>query len=163
ALRELRDRETELVARLDTAKAQAAKPLADSWREGKGLIDLLDAAPHPHGRRLRPRSPFRRGIGSVWVVVVPPGPGRLCAVQVNFAGTHPLRAEEGGATAITDPESKGYRRYFIIHRPPRTNQYGKTPGRWYAQSLKQPEAALAGLSFGAEDLRWVRGEDGRWR
>jgi DNA invertase Pin-like site-specific DNA recombinase len=116
----LRKKEAEkaaLAARLAEARQKATYPLSEVWGEAQTLLRSLQGAPDPADARLRLRSALRCIVESVWLVVVPRGHARLCAVQVFF-------------------NDKGRRRdYLILHRPAKANKSGRTPGGWWARSL----------------------------
>jgi DNA invertase Pin-like site-specific DNA recombinase len=135
-LAKLEAREAELLARLDDARADAASPPAEAWKEAVTLIDLLDNADDREDVRPRLRAALRRTIKEVWLIVVPRGRTRLCEVQVFFA-------------------RGGYRRYWVARRSPYGNQSGRQPGRWAVVSVRpagdNPPLGLA--SGGTEDLR----------
>jgi DNA invertase Pin-like site-specific DNA recombinase len=136
ALRSLKAREADLVTKLDQAGQEAAKPMLETWRDAKNLIELLDNAPDKENIRLRLRAALRRIVSGIWMVVAESGRDRLCEAQVWFA------------------DGEHYRSYIIIHRPSRSNGKGGTlPGRWWVKSIKHPEAAEAGFPFNVEDLR----------
>ena len=92
-------RKVEVVEDLKKAQAQAACPAMAAWEELGSLVDVLDGAPDPDDARLRLRAALRRLIDSVWLMIVPRGSTRMCAVQVWFAG------------------GKRHRDYLIYHRP----------------------------------------------
>jgi DNA invertase Pin-like site-specific DNA recombinase len=118
ALRQLKDREAELAARLESNAETVVKPYADTWRDAHALTDLLDgAAPGDvEDVRLRLRAALRRVIKEVWLLVMPRGRVRLCAAQVYF--------HDGGR-----------RDYLLLHRSPAGNQHKSTPGSSWARSL----------------------------
>ena len=135
ALRQLEAREAELTAKLNDAKERAVKPLEETWSDVKTLADLMDAAPDKEDVRLRLRAGLRRIIEGVWIVVASRGRDRICEAQIFF-------------------RSGGFRSCVMIHRPSRSNGKGGTlPGRWWSNSIKQPQAARAGMPFNLEDLR----------
>jgi DNA invertase Pin-like site-specific DNA recombinase len=117
ALRKARDRETELAGRVEGARERDARPLGETWAD---IPALLDGTPPDdlEDRRLRVRAALRRVVESVWLLVVPRGRDRLCAVQVWF---------EGG---------KGHRDYLILHQSARGNGKARQDGRWWARALK---------------------------
>jgi DNA invertase Pin-like site-specific DNA recombinase len=125
-LREKEDQYRDLAAKLAAAQEKAAHPLSEAWGQCQTLAAAVDSAPDPIDARLRLRSALRRIIESVWLLIVPCGKDRLCAVQVWFAG------------------GKRHRDYLILYQPTR-NQFA--PGDWWARSL----AAVA--SCGDLDLR----------
>jgi hypothetical protein len=128
--RRLRAKEAEkrdLDAKLREAQQKAANPLSASWGEAQTLLGALDAAPDQHDARLRLRSALRRIVDSLWLLPVPRGRFRLCAVQVWFAGGERCRS------------------YVILHRG--ANAAAKSDSRWWARSLSEVAAA------GALDLR----------
>jgi len=136
AIRSLEARESELSTKLNQAREEAVRPLEDSWRDSKDLIDLLDKALDREDVRLRLRAALRRQIDGVWMVVANRGRDRLCNAQVWFRG------------------GEAYRSYIIIHRPSKSNGKGGTvPGRWWVNSIRQPDGIEAGLPFNTEDLR----------
>jgi hypothetical protein len=125
-LAKLEAREAELAGALDEAKQEAARPLADTWAEAKDLIGLLDAA-EPGERedlRLRLRAHVRRLVAEAWLLVVPRGRLRLCAVQLFFSRT--------------DGAPHTFRSYLVALRGGTGNQNGRTPARWCVLSQRQP-------------------------
>jgi DNA invertase Pin-like site-specific DNA recombinase len=134
-LRHLEARRKDLAGRLADARLRAASPASEAWGEAKSLLDVIAEAPDPADAKLRLRAVLRRLVDSVWLLVVPRGRDRLCAVQIWFAG------------------GERRRDYLIFHRPARANQHGHAEGRWWARSF----ADVA--SPGDYDLR--RREDAR--
>jgi DNA invertase Pin-like site-specific DNA recombinase len=114
----LEARKAELAEKLAAARERAAHPLSECWGEAQSLISALDSAPDPEGARLRLRSALRRIVESIWLLVVPRGRDRLCAVQIWFAG------------------GERHRDYLILHRPPKANGKATQPGRWGCTALK---------------------------
>jgi hypothetical protein len=106
ALRQMKVREAELVAALDDAEQEAAKPLGESWQEAQTLVGLLDAAPDQEDVRLRLRAAIRRVVKEVWLFVTRRGQDRYAAVQVVFAGRDPSRL------------------YCLYQKPPSVNAAG---------------------------------------
>jgi hypothetical protein len=128
----LEGRQAELKARLEEAKAKESQPLASAWKECHGLIDTLASAADPMDARLRLRAALRRTVEGIWLLVVPRFADRVAAVQVRFTGGE-------------------IRDYLIIHRPPRGNGNGKTPGRWCCASISSPSSDSVKED---EDLKW---------
>jgi DNA invertase Pin-like site-specific DNA recombinase len=115
-LRGKEGRKAELVEQLSLARQRAANPLSTAWGEAQSLLKVLESAPDPEDARLRLRAALRRIIESVWLVVVPRGSVRLCAVQIYFSG--------------------GRRRdYLIFHRAGRGGAVKASPSQWWAKSL----------------------------
>lgn len=119
-LRQMEADEADLVAKLDEAKANVAKPLRQSFTEAMSISDALDEAPDEEAARLRLRSLLRRAIDSIWIAVTSRGRDRLAAVSIIFAG--------GTRTRYLD----------ILHRHGTHNGFGHKPGRWWATSLGYP-------------------------
>jgi DNA invertase Pin-like site-specific DNA recombinase len=117
-LRQKEARQAELVQDLAAAREKAQHPLSETWCEAQSLLAALDAAPDEV--RLRLRAALRRMVDDIWLLVVPKGRDRLCAVQVWFG-----------------PESKGHRDYLILHRPPKANGSARQEGRWWVRSLAE--------------------------
>jgi DNA invertase Pin-like site-specific DNA recombinase len=113
----------DLAARLAEARQKALHPLSETWGEARSLIGALAEAEDPADARLRLRSALRRIVDSIWLLVVPRGRDRLCAVQVWFAGGNRRRD------------------YLILNRSPRGNAHGTIPGGWTAHSLAGDAAA----------------------
>lgn len=134
ALRGLEVREAELLEKLGEAEEKAVKPLTETWRDAKTLIEMLDNATDPEDVRLRLRAALRRIVQGIWLIVVPRGRVRLAQVMVAF----------------TDGKQRSY---FIVHRGSYGNQNAHRPGAWVVRSLLQPDAAEQGLPFLMEDLR----------
>jgi DNA invertase Pin-like site-specific DNA recombinase len=129
-LRAKEARQAELQKLLAEARRKAAHPLSESWGEAQSLIEALDNAPDPHDARLRLRSALRRLVDCVYLLVVPRGRDRLCAVQVRFHGA-----------SLTSPGCQ--REYLVWYRPPRSNQHGGVPGWYRVASLRSPFGVLA--------------------
>jgi hypothetical protein len=114
---ELEAHKDQLAAKLALAREKAAHPLSESWGEAKTLLSRMIAADSSEDVRLRLRSTLRRIVESVWLLVVPRGSIRLCAVQVWFA------------------EVGRHRNYLICHRPSKANASARTEGGWSVRSL----------------------------
>src|SRR5262249_6667451 len=109
----------EVIALLEKAKALAANQTSDNLGECVSLISLLEAADGGERDDLR-----RRGRGgsprvgdSVWGLIGPPGPVRLCALQNRFAG------------------GERCRNYLLYYRPPESNFGGRKEEQRYVGSL----------------------------
>jgi DNA invertase Pin-like site-specific DNA recombinase len=127
----LRAKEAEkfgLATKLAEARQRAAHPRSESWGSAHGLIDALSGAPDVRDARLRLRGALRQIIDRVFMLVVPRGHDRFCAVQVYF----------------TDD---GTRSYLIFLRTARANGRRRHEARWRAWSLKDK------LAPGDLDLR----------
>jgi DNA invertase Pin-like site-specific DNA recombinase len=108
ALREVKAREEALLAKIAECEDTKALPPADTWRDMHSLVDLLENAEDREDVRLRLRAALRRAVQEVWLLVVPRGRARLCAVQVYFPeGTH--------------------RDYLILYRPGHANKDSRRP------------------------------------
>jgi hypothetical protein len=66
---------------------------------------------------MRLRSSIRRIVTGIWLLVIPRGTTRLCAVQVWFTG------------------EKKHRDYLILHQPPKANQSARQERQWWCRSL----------------------------
>src|SRR5262249_38657636 len=82
---DLEARKADLTARLAQARQEALHPLSETWGEVQTLAEALATAPDPQDARLRLRAGLRRIVSGGWVLVVPRGAVRLCAVQIDFA------------------------------------------------------------------------------
>jgi hypothetical protein len=121
-------------------EAEAMNPVRRTWDDARTLMDLL-AAKRAAGDdaavddiRTRLQTKLRATVEGVWLLVVRPQASsrtRLVEAQVHFA------------------EGKGYRDYFIVYRAGANG----SATLWYANAVKQPEAARLGIPFGEEDLR----------
>jgi DNA invertase Pin-like site-specific DNA recombinase len=148
-IQSLEENKKDLARRLAEARQRAATPLSESWGAAQSLMSAIDQAPDPEDARLRLRSALRRMVDSIYLLVVPHGRDRICAVQVHFAG------------------GKKRRDYLILHRPPRANGTVRTAGSWEVRSLatvakpddldlrkpdhaRRLEKALAGAVLGDE-------------
>jgi DNA invertase Pin-like site-specific DNA recombinase len=146
-LRQLEERKRALAEELAEARLKAANPLSEAWGEAHSLLEAIGQAADPKDARLRLRSALRQIIDSIWLLVVPRGRDRLCAVQIWFA------------------DGKRHRDYLILHRPPKANKAARVEGGWWARSLastvkagdldlrkrdhaKRLEKALAGAVLG---------------
>ncbi len=136
--RKLREKEAEkatLTARLTEVQQKAANLLSAAWGEMQSLAKAVEDARKRNDKDtlLRLRSAMRRIIDTVWLLIVPRGRNRLCAVQIWFAG------------------GKKHRDYLLLHKPPMANKKTSTPGSWYCRSLA--------AATNAEDLDLRRPED----
>jgi DNA invertase Pin-like site-specific DNA recombinase len=116
--RRLREKEAEhrrLIERLNEAQRKAANPLSEAWGETQTLLAALKEAPDPREARLRLRSALRRVVDSIWLLIVPCGQDRLCAVQMWFAG------------------GEHHRDYLIYRQRARPHQ----ESQWHAGSLAE--------------------------
>jgi DNA invertase Pin-like site-specific DNA recombinase len=146
-LRGLEPSRKEVAEKLSIARQKAANPLSASWGEAQSLVEVLDSAPDPVDVRLRLRSAIRRIVESMQVLIVPRGRDRLAWVQIWFAGKDRRRD------------------YLILHRPPKANASGRTPGCVKVLSkpqltapcdLRRPEdAAQLESDLRKLDLEWV--------
>jgi DNA invertase Pin-like site-specific DNA recombinase len=134
-LRAKEELQRDLAARLAEARQKASHPLAETWGEAQSLLGALDAAADPAEARLRLRSVLRQIVDGIWLLVVPRGHVRLCAVQIWF--------KKDGAALPTR-----HRDYLILHRRPKANAAYRQEGGWSVRSF----ADVAGLPKGA-DLR----------
>jgi len=116
-LRQLEEQKKDLAGRLAAAREKAAHPLSEAWGETKPLVTTLAAAPDPADARLRLRAALRRIVNSIWLLIVPRGVDRICAVQVWFSG------------------GKCHREYLIFHQVARGNRYGGSKGVWLVGSV----------------------------
>lgn len=80
----LEARKTEVANALKEARLIAEHPLSETWGESKTLIGALANATDQRDIRLRLRSAIRRMVESIWLVIIPRGKYRLCAVQIHF-------------------------------------------------------------------------------
>jgi DNA invertase Pin-like site-specific DNA recombinase len=112
----LEARQKDLTERLADARLRATSPLKEGWREAQSLLDVIRAAKDPDAAKLRLRGVLRRLVEEIWLLVVPRGRDRLCAVQVWFHRDDP-----------TAPER--HRDYLLFHRVPRGNQHGRGEAR----------------------------------
>jgi DNA invertase Pin-like site-specific DNA recombinase len=114
---DLEKKKAACAAELVDAREKAAHPLSESWGEAQTLAAALERAADPADARLRLRAALRRIVEGVWLLVVPRGHARLCAVQIFFAG-------------------KGRRRdYLILHEKARCNGAARKEGGWRCRSL----------------------------
>jgi DNA invertase Pin-like site-specific DNA recombinase len=121
-LRQKEAQKADLAARLAKAKQKAAHPLSASWGEAHAFLRALEEAPDPQEARMRLRAALRDIVELIWLLVVPRGRDRLCAVQVWFTG------------------GKRHRDYLIMHRPPKANGSGRVDGTWWARSFSSTAA-----------------------
>jgi hypothetical protein len=128
-LRHLEARKRELAEKLADAREKATHPLSESWGETQTLLEALKKAAEPQDVRIRLRGAFKRIVECIWLLVVPKGRDRLCAVQIWFQG------------------GERHRDYLIWHRPARANKSARTECQWWARSLTDV------VNPGALDLR----------
>jgi DNA invertase Pin-like site-specific DNA recombinase len=119
ALKQLEGQKRELAAKLAEARQKAAHPLSESWGQAQSLLATLDAAPDPTDARLRLRSSLRRMVEEIWLLIVPRGRDRLCAVQIYFQGSH----------------QGEHRDFLIFHRAPWGNARARRAGQCKVASL----------------------------
>lgn len=112
--------------------ARAAHPLSAAWDDCRNLMDALASAPDQEDARIRFNAALRRTVESIWLLVVPHGRDRFCAVQVWFAGY------------------KRHRDYIIFNRAASNHRQGG----WWAKSR-----VFAGRKAGAGQLDLRRRED----
>ena len=113
----LRDREQEeerLAVELQEELARPVVPAERAWKELPSLVSLIKDSDDPDAVRLKLRGVLRRVIDSVWVLTVPRGVVRRCAVQIHFTGG-------------------GVRNYMVHHR---TAAYRRSE-RWSAESPEE--------------------------
>jgi DNA invertase Pin-like site-specific DNA recombinase len=139
ALRQLEAREAELVGQLEKAKERAAKPLSESWKDAKTLVELLDKAPAAEREsvRLRLRAALRRIIDQIWVLITHRGKDAMASVQIHFA--------DGGEPRLFD----------VYRRGPKANgKAPRKPGWWRVRSVRpRSGTALAQFMGSLADLR----------
>jgi DNA invertase Pin-like site-specific DNA recombinase len=122
ALRVLEAQKRDLAEQLAEARRRAAHPLSEVWGEAKGLVEVVRTAPDPDEARTRLRDALRSILAEGWLLVVPRGKDRVCALQLFFN---------------TDKAGRPRRRdYLIYHRATRAGR-GKwrEPGGWWCRSL----------------------------
>jgi DNA invertase Pin-like site-specific DNA recombinase len=137
ALSKLVDKRRDLGAKLDLAQQKAAHPLSETWGEAQTLIEALEKAPDPEEARLRLRSPLRRIVDSISILVVSRGADLICRAQINFSGTDEFRS------------------FTIFHRAPRSNGKQRKEGqwRWFATPRLKPKTPEDVSAL--EDLYWA--------
>jgi DNA invertase Pin-like site-specific DNA recombinase len=118
-----------LSEQLAAARQKAAYPLSETWGEAQSLLTVIDSAPDPRDARLRLRAALRRIVDSIWLLVVPNGKARLCAVQIWFAG------------------GEKYRNYLIYYQAQVANASRRQASHWWVKSLADVTAP------GSLDLR----------
>jgi hypothetical protein len=123
---DLEARKAGLAADLAEARIRAAHPLSETWGECQSLLAALENAPDPMDARIRLRAALRRIVDSIWLLVVPRGQDRLCAIQVWFAG------------------GKRHRDYLVLagrNGPPLAGSLADVAKR-RDRDLRQPDAVL---------------------
>ncbi len=120
-LRLIEARETELAAQIDESGLEAVVPRSNSWRDAKDLSAMLADAEDLEDIRTRLRAALRRIVEAVWVLVVPRGRQRLCAVQIRFTGGERCRS------------------YLMLHEPAWAGRNGRKESQVRVTSL--PSAA----------------------
>jgi DNA invertase Pin-like site-specific DNA recombinase len=121
AARQLEAREAELLGQIDENAETVAAPRADAWGNVRTLVDVMDGAEDREDVRLRLRAAIRRCVDSVWLLVVPKGRDRMCAVQVWFSG--------GGGR---------HRDYLIYFKPAHRGFGGYHPGGTWTRDFAAP-------------------------
>jgi DNA invertase Pin-like site-specific DNA recombinase len=121
-LRQLEGQKRDLSQKLADARQKAAHPLSEAWGQAQSLVGILN-----DDARQRLRAALRRILDSIWLLVVPRGRDRLCAVQIWFA------------------DGKRRRDYLIFHRPPKANASARQEGTdWVSPPKDLPTIAKAG-------------------
>jgi hypothetical protein len=128
-LRQLEAKQRALAEQEKAARQREALPLAEAWRETKSLLEAMKSAGDSNGFRARLRAVLRREIAEMWVLIVPRGCVRLCALQVWFTG------------------GRAHRDYLVMHCPPKSNGKTRTEGGWACRSLTDT------VALGDFDLR----------
>jgi hypothetical protein len=118
-LREKETRKRDLSTKLAEVRQKAAHPLSEAWGECQSLAGALESAPDPDDARLRLRSAIRRIVDSIWLLIVPRGWSRLCALQVWFA------------------DGKRHRDYLILSRHSRTASPASNKALWWVKSFAE--------------------------
>lgn len=110
-------------------EAEAGHPSA-GLGEAQSLIDMLAKAPPDQREELRRRlkGRIRQLVAGMWVVTVPRGRDRLCAVQIWFAG------------------GDRHRDYLILHKPGKMSGPARVEGHSWVRSLG-PDDAPPGLDL----------------
>jgi DNA invertase Pin-like site-specific DNA recombinase len=83
-LREREAQEEAIAQELQEELAKTVVPAERAWGELPSLVDLVREG--GDDARLKLRAVLRRVVESVWVLIVPKGSWRSCAVQVHFVG-----------------------------------------------------------------------------
>jgi hypothetical protein len=123
----------ELQPKLDEAKARAATPAQEVWRDFGSLVEAMDNANDPKDARLRLKTALRRIVERIDLLIVPKGADRLAMVQMEFRGG-------------------GRRDYLIWHRPARFNGKGsRVEGWWRVPSCRADE--MERIGFTQPDIR----------
>lgn len=120
-LRQLEERKRALDERIADLDQQAAHPAGELWTSARSLLDVLDTAEDPDDVRVRLRGILRRVVGGIDLLVHHRGRDRLAYVEIRFKGTDRVRS------------------YAIMHRDVRANRDGRTPARWWVQSVAHRE------------------------
>jgi DNA invertase Pin-like site-specific DNA recombinase len=125
---DLEAKKADLTADLARARHEAAHPLAASWDEAKTLAGAVADADDPGDARLRLRAALRRIVEEIWLLVVPRGRGRLCAIQVFFRGAPgPVDLGTQSFEGRTVPT---HRRDYLVWYRPASGSFGKpTPAQ----------------------------------
>jgi hypothetical protein len=129
-LRVLEEKKRDIAAKLAEARGRAASPLSESWGECKSILETLASAPDVKDARLRLRGVLRRIITDIWLMVVPRGILRTCAVQVFFA--------EGGR-----------RDYWLLHR----GRHNGRQERFVSLSVREGSILDLRTADGADKMR----------
>jgi DNA invertase Pin-like site-specific DNA recombinase len=120
-LREKEAEEERLVGELQDELVRSAVPAERAWKEFRSLADAIQDADDPDAALLKVRTLLRAAVESIWVLIVPKGCVRRCAVQVHFVG--------------------GARRDYLIRH--RTAAYRRAE-EWSVRSLTAAELGDAG-------------------
>jgi DNA invertase Pin-like site-specific DNA recombinase len=86
AVRDQERLEEQVANELQEELSRTVKPAERAWGEFPGLVEMIEGAADPDDVRLRLRTVLRGIVEEMWVLLVPRGSYRLCAVQVFFVG-----------------------------------------------------------------------------
>lgn len=106
--------------RLAAARQEAADPLANSWGEFPGLVDLATT----DDGRVRLAAVLRRVVSKMWCLFFSKGRTRVAVIQVRFAG------------------SNAHRDYLVLSQPAAAVGSGRgrklSPPKWSVRSFVTP-------------------------
>lgn len=110
-LRKVSEEKAAVSEQLAIERERIDHPVSESWGQAKSLIDTLESSPDKRDSRVRLRAALRRIVEAIYMLVVPRGRTRLCAVQVYFV------------------DGRRPRSYLIMNTPPKANASARQEGK----------------------------------
>jgi hypothetical protein len=154
AIRSLKFREEELLRTLGRDNQTVIVPRMNSWSDAQTLAGMLERASEAEieDLRTRLRAALRRIVDEVWLLVVPRGRVRLCAVQAWFR------------------DGEAQRTWLIYYRPGWAGRNGRREAESWSRSFagetpldlrRREHAAELAADLQAIDLADLEAQSGR--